>query len=74
MCTLDRDCVLMDLVPFKDKLQKVPCRYIPLNGQGDTIASMEEAGATRERIEGTLRNWLVSTIDRMESPQPQVTA
>jgi len=66
MCTLDRDCVLMDMVPYKDKLQKVPCRHIPLNDRGETVASLAQSGATRDQIESTLRKWLVNTIDRIE--------
>lgn len=73
MCTMERDCVLMDFVPREDHLQKVPCRHIPLNRRGDTIASMARAGATNGQIEAGLRKWLVTTIDRLkESPATKV--
>lgn len=67
MCTMERDCVLMDFVPLEDKLQKVPCRHIPLNEQGDTIASMARANAGNAQIEAALRQWLVTTIESVKA-------
>jgi len=67
MCTLERDCVLMDFVPLEDKLQKVPCRHIPLNERGESIASMARAGATTAQIEAALRKWLLATIDDLKN-------
>lgn len=66
MCTMERECVLMDFVPGQDCLQKVPCRHIPLNEQGDTIASMARNGATHGQIEKALRTWLVTSIERLK--------
>jgi len=72
MCTMERDCVLMDFVPLQDKLQKVPCRHIPLSKRGDTIASMARAGATNAQIEAALRKWLVATIDGLKNSRAEV--
>ena len=74
MCTLERDCELMEFVPREDKLQKVPCRHIPLNQRGDTIASLAQAGVTNGQIEAALREWLVSTIDHLKESAPTKVA
>jgi len=59
------DCVLMQLVPEDLRNRKVACRYIPLNGQGETIDSFYRFG-TREDLEAALRKWLRSSIERLE--------
>jgi len=68
------ECVLMQLVPspFRDK--KVPCRYIPLNEQSETIHSLYRCG-TPEELEAAVGEWLMNTIQKLElerTPIPPV--
>lgn len=65
-CSINRECVLMDLVPDDHRRETVPCRHIPLNEDGDTIASLRRGGAKQGRIEAEVRSWLVQTIARLE--------
>ena len=43
----------------------IPCHSIPLNDQGDSIASLEDTAA-RDRAEQTLLEWLDTTIAHLE--------
>jgi|KBSMisStaDraftv2_1062788.scaffolds.fasta_scaffold75881_3 hypothetical protein len=65
-CSTKRECALMDLVPDDRRGENVPCRHIPLNEDGDTIASLARDGAKQGRIEAEVRSWLVKTIARFE--------
>ncbi len=59
------ECALTDFVPLKRQEEDVPCHHIPLNAQSETVYTMERQ---RERgdLEDALRNWLRTTIDRIE--------
>ena len=59
------ECVLNQLVPADLRRRNIPCRYIPLNEQGETIDSFYRCG-TREELESALRKWLGTTIHRLE--------
>jgi hypothetical protein len=59
------ECVLTQLVPEDTQRKKIPCRYIPLNDQGETIDSFYRSG-TQEELESALGRWLKATIDRLE--------
>ncbi len=59
------ECKLWDYVPAEYKEEDIPCHYIPLNAQGDSVASLEEKG-DRSRAEEELLNWLDSTIQQLE--------
>jgi hypothetical protein len=59
------ECVLMQLVPPSFRDEKVPCRYIPLNEQSETIQSLYRCG-TPEELEATVGEWLMSTIQKLE--------
>ena len=59
------ECILNQLVPADLRRRNIPCRYIPLNEQGETIDSFYRSG-TREELESALRNWLHTTIQRLE--------
>ena len=61
------ECVLNQLVPEDLRRRNIPCRYIPLNEQGETIDSFYRSG-TREELESALRNWLRRTIQRLDKP------
>jgi hypothetical protein len=60
------DCVLMQLVPPEFRFGKIPCRQIPLNASGETLDSLYRYDDDHE-IEDTLRNWLQTTIARLEA-------
>jgi hypothetical protein len=59
------DCVMMQIIPPERRKKNIPCRYIPLNEQGETIDSFYRFG-TRDELEAALRRWLRSTIERLE--------
>jgi len=52
-------------VPEEHKDEDIPCQFIPLNEQGNSISELEEAGK-REEAEQALLVWLDSTIQRLE--------
>ena len=58
------ECVLYDLVPLQNLEQNIPCHFIPLNGQGETIDSMERQYNQLE-LEEAVKNWLRATIKRL---------
>ena len=60
------ECILMALVPPEKRKEKVPCRYIQLNKQGDTVDSLYRSG-TQEELESALRDWLTHEIERLET-------
>src|SRR5215470_1627623 len=47
------DCVLMQLVPENAQSRKVPCRYIPLNENGETVDAFYRTG-TQEELEAAV--------------------
>ena len=66
-CTCDPngECVLLSFVPVERRQEMVPCWHIPLNAEGQTIASLSGTGDNTE-IEATLRTWLLRTIKTLE--------
>ena len=58
-------CLLMPFVPEDHASEQVPCRHIPLNAAGQTLASLYE-GATQQEIEEATANWLRAAIRRLE--------
>jgi hypothetical protein len=62
------DCVMMQVVPADSQQRKFPCRYIPLNERGETLDHLYRAG-TQEETQATFKNWLKSTIARLEREQ-----
>jgi len=63
-------CLLMQFVPTNRASEQIPCRHIPLNAAGQTLASLYESARQLE-IEEALRSWLKATIRRLEQePQP----
>ncbi len=59
------ECKLWEYVPAEHKEEDIPCHYIPLNAQGESVASLEEKG-DRSRAEEALLHWLDSTIQQLE--------
>ena len=58
-------CVLMQLVPSECRAGEIPCRYIPLNAEGQTLDSLYRCGDQNE-IEVVFGNWLRVTIEKLE--------
>jgi hypothetical protein len=59
------DCIISQLLPLEAALRKIPCRYIPLNEQGDTLDLLYRT-ATEKETEGKFVDWLKTTIARLE--------
>lgn len=64
------DCLLFELVPNDRRNQKFPCRFIPLNEQGETIDSFYRSGSQEELI-AALEKWLNATISKLRAELPQ---
>jgi hypothetical protein len=62
------ECALIQLVPANLRGRNLPCRYIPLNEQGESIDSFYRSG-TREELESAFRKWIVKAIQQLETPQ-----
>ena len=60
------ECLLMQFVPADKRVEKVPCRHIPLTSYGDTLLHMYRGG-TEQEIEEALAIWLEKEIAKLES-------
>jgi hypothetical protein len=67
------ECLLTDFVPERLRREVIPCHFIPLKQQGETVDSMERHNHQLE-LEDTLKNWLRSTIARLERERAQKNA
>jgi len=63
-----QECALLQLVPPERRGEKVPCRHIPLNERGDTLASLYALG-TQDELESILRTWLTREINKLEEAE-----
>ena len=59
------ECVLYDLVPQPFQQEGVPCHFIPLNNDGETVDSMEQQ-YNQVELEEDVKNWLRGTIKKLE--------
>ncbi|HYL87064.1 MAG TPA: hypothetical protein VE263_22770 [Candidatus Angelobacter sp.] len=66
-------CLLMQFVPPASVLEQVPCRHIPLNASGQTLAALYESG-TQQEIEEAMASWLKSAIRHLEQQKSATTA
>jgi len=62
------NCDLMQFVPSEFRREAVPCHYIRLNDDSETVDSLYQTG-TQEELEEALRNWLTTTIQSLEESQ-----
>lgn len=60
------DCLLMEFVPQGSAVEQIPCRHIPLNAAGQTLASLYES-ATQQEIEEAVGSWLRTSIGKLEN-------
>ena len=58
------ECLLYDFVPEQYRTEDVPCHYIALNKQGDTIAQPPQS---EEELRENVKHWLKRTIARIEA-------
>jgi len=60
------ECLLWEWVPESHRDEDLPCHFIPLNNQGDSIASLEDSG-DRDEAEKALLGWLDSVVEHLEA-------
>lgn len=60
------ECLLMQFVPPNRQEEIVPCRFIPLTAQGETVNSFY-GYSTQEKLEEALAGWLRKQIARIEA-------
>ena len=58
-------CAYYELVPPHTRDESVPCHFIPLNDEGETIHSMERQYSQEELLEA-VGVWLRTTIKKLE--------
>jgi len=59
------ECCLIELVPTPHLEESVPCHFIPLNPDGETIRTLERQ-AHQPELEEAVKQWLRKTIARLE--------
>ena len=64
-------CVLMRFVPEQFRSEAIPCRFIPLNEGGQTLDTLYRIGTTKEGLDESVRNWLLSVIRVLESAESE---
>jgi hypothetical protein len=64
------ECPLMKFVPEKSRGSNIPCRHIPLNERGETVASLYH-WATQEELEAAVVTWLKKTIRQLGEAKSQ---
>ena len=60
------DCFLNQYVHPAYRDVELPCHFIPLNAEGDTIDSLVQSGDV-DKLEACLRAWLDSTLKNLEA-------
>jgi hypothetical protein len=59
-------CLLEAFVPEGQRKESVPCRFIPLTNDGQTVDDLYRTGNQSE-MEGALAGWLRSQITKIEA-------
>jgi hypothetical protein len=62
------ECLFTDFVPPEAQSEGVPCHFIPLNKNGETVDSMERQYNQIE-LEEAVKNWLRATIEQERAQQ-----
>ena len=60
------ECCLLDFVNPEDRSQSVPCHFIPLNDDGNTIEELEMEG-DEARMHHAVKTWLQGKISQIEA-------
>ena len=58
-------CRLMSFVPESKREESIPCRFIPISEEGQTIEDFYRMG-TQNEMEAALANWLRNQIQKIE--------
>ena len=58
-------CLLAQFVPDRQRSESIPCRFIPLTKEGQTVEDLYRTGSQVE-MEEALANWLRAQIKRIE--------
>ena len=58
-------CLLEQFVPDGQRKESIPCRFIPLTKEGQTIEDLYRTGSQAE-MEEALAKWLRAQIERIE--------
>ena len=64
-------CALMRFVPERYRSEAAPCRYIPLNANGQTLETLYRIATKKEEMEESVRAWLLSAISGLESAESE---
>jgi hypothetical protein len=67
------ECHLLDFVGAEYRTKEVPCHYIPLNTDGDTIEELELQD-NQTKIEQEVIAWLRRKITEIEEERDQVAS
>lgn len=67
------DCHLLDFVTPERRSEEVPCHFITLNAEGETIEHLERKN-DMGKMEMLIKQWLQARINELESRQPPVAA
>ena len=59
------ECHLLDFVGPEDRTRDVPCHFIPLNTDGDTIEELERQD-NQQKLEREVSAWLRARIKQLE--------
>jgi hypothetical protein len=65
-----RNCLLADFIPELSHNERLACRSIPLDDDGNTIASLERR-YNRAEVERAVSSWVGQTVARLERKCPQ---
>jgi hypothetical protein len=60
------ECCLIEFVPADSLAESVPCHFISLNADGETVNTLERQ-AHQAELEETVKAWLRATIARLEA-------
>ena len=60
------ECRLLDFVSPEHQAEAIPCHFIPLNKDGETIEDLE-ATDNQAKLEHELRSWLLAKISEIEA-------
>ena len=59
------ECHLLDFVDPEHRTEVIPCHYIPLNNEGDTIKDLESRD-NQSKLEHEVSTWLRARINEIE--------
>ncbi len=62
------ECFLIEYVPAEYRNKEEPCHYIPLNEQGDTVASLK---GDHDKLKRELLRWLYRTVAELQTEVTQ---